>query len=141
MRSYIGIPYKQLGRDRKGIDCFGLVVLIYKEKLGIELPDPDVDYTSGKVACNYLSAFKGPNKYIIGDVYKLWELVTDFKKYDVMLFNTCPDIPSPTHVGVYIEDGKFIHCTRHFPVMIHKVARWSEMLHSVYRFKERTLDD
>lgn len=141
MRSYIGIPYKHLGRDRRGIDCYGLVVLLYREKLGVELYDPDIDYTQGKDACNYLLAFEGPNSYIIEDIYKLWKPVTDLEKYDVLLFNTCSDTPGPTHSGVYIGEGKFIHCTRHFPVTIHRMALWSEKFHSAYRYKERALND
>lgn len=141
MRSYIGIPYKHLGRDRRGIDCYGLVVLIYKEKLGIALHDPDIDYTSGKDACNYLSAFGGPNRNIIVDFHKLWNPVTTLEKYDVILFNTCPDTPGPTHSGVYIGEGKFIHCMRYFPVTIHKVALWSKNFSSAYRYKEIGLND
>lgn len=34
----IGVPFKQFGRDIKGIDCFGLVMLIYKRR-GIIVPD------------------------------------------------------------------------------------------------------
>lgn len=36
---YIGVPYKDKGRDLKGCDCFGLVKLYYKNELGIIIPD------------------------------------------------------------------------------------------------------
>ena len=36
---YLHIPYKHLGRDRNGIDCWGLPILYYKEILNIELKD------------------------------------------------------------------------------------------------------
>lgn len=36
---YIGIPFKYGGRDRKELDCYGLVMLLYKELKGIEIPD------------------------------------------------------------------------------------------------------
>ena len=39
-RQFLGIPYRHGGRDRKGLDCLGLVHLFYRE-LGIKVPDND----------------------------------------------------------------------------------------------------
>lgn len=39
MRQYTGIPYKVLGRDRSGIDCWGLISLVYRECWDVQLPD------------------------------------------------------------------------------------------------------
>lgn len=36
---YLGIPYVARGFDRKGCHCFGLVHLVYREMLGIQLPE------------------------------------------------------------------------------------------------------
>ena len=36
---YVGIPFVDLGRDRSGIDCYGLIRLLYSERLSVEMPD------------------------------------------------------------------------------------------------------
>ena len=37
---WVGIPYLDRGRDRNGLDCLGLYVLLNKVRLGRDIPDP-----------------------------------------------------------------------------------------------------
>lgn len=39
INEYVGIPYRWGGRDESGLDCYGLVKLVYANEYGIELPD------------------------------------------------------------------------------------------------------
>lgn len=37
-RDYVGLPYRDLGRDRAGCDCWGLVRMVWAEQAGVEVP-------------------------------------------------------------------------------------------------------
>jgi cell wall-associated NlpC family hydrolase len=43
LNRYIGKPYKWGGRTLDGLDCYGLIKLIYKEQYNIILPDWAID--------------------------------------------------------------------------------------------------
>ena len=48
-KKYAGIDFKDRGRSRgEGVDCWGLVRLIYLEEFGVELPDLSSCYESIK---------------------------------------------------------------------------------------------
>src|SRR4029077_7528788 len=39
INDYVGVPYRHNGRDRAGWDCWGLVLAVYRDRLGLTLPD------------------------------------------------------------------------------------------------------
>jgi cell wall-associated NlpC family hydrolase len=41
---YVGIPFLDRGRDRAGVDCWGLLRLVFGELAGVELPSYSEDY-------------------------------------------------------------------------------------------------
>ena len=47
---YVGIPFQKNGSDRNGTDCWRLIVMVYREKLGIELPDFADVFIDGSLA-------------------------------------------------------------------------------------------
>lgn len=85
-RKYLGVPYVWGGTDpAKGLDCSGLVQLVYRN-LGIELPRVSYQQaTAGRAVPSMAEAQPG----------------------DILAFN------SPVnHVGIYIGDGKMIEAPR-----------------------------
>jgi cell wall-associated NlpC family hydrolase len=43
---FVGIPWRDKGRDRDGCDCWGLIVLVYRERRKIDLPHFHDDYVT-----------------------------------------------------------------------------------------------
>ena len=82
MNSYIGIPYKNRGRDRSGVDCWGLVQLWYQEQLGITVDDYLYAYTAA-------NDFESVTQAI--ELHKMMDM-------DVMMVGTtgpAPEFPAP----------------------------------------------
>ena len=139
VRDYIGIPFKHQGRDMDGVDCYGLVHLVYKRERGIILPDVQGYDYSDQVRCGYFEAWEKDVDGIISSAHKAWERVypPHLELYDILLFRRYLEIQAPTHIGVYTEDDKFLHCTETLPVSLGRLQRYQQqgMFHSAYRYK------
>lgn len=94
-----GTPYAMGGLSQDGIDCSGLVYITYLEKLGIEIP-----------RTTELQSH-------IGKEIKRSEL----RAGDLVFFKTAVKI---RHVGIYIENGKFLHVSTKQGVTISKLNNY-----------------
>lgn len=123
--SYVGIPYKYSGRDKEGLDCWGLVRLVYKEQFNIDLPSfTDVD-TLEKQAETIAKAQEG------------WNKVDIEKAGDVVVFNI---MGQPTHVGMIVRPGYFIHSFENQDVRIERLdsPKWNKRLFGIFRYNDET---
>ena len=86
---YLGVPYVSAGISKDGVDCSGLTYSVYKEVTGLVLPRSVADLIlQGEVIENNL---------LPGDL---------------VFFDT---VGGPSHVGIYIGGGEFIHAASDGP--------------------------
>jgi cell wall-associated NlpC family hydrolase len=132
------IHWRERGRTREsGVDCWGLLHLVYRERLGIVLPDYASEYTStaDRAALARLIAREK------GDWVPVWESRTlrSLKReagareappkgvsrpFDALLL---PIAGEPCHVGICVEGSMFLHIARGAEVALDDWAdlRWA----------------
>jgi len=125
---YIGIPYKNLGRDFGGCDCYGLLYLIYYKELGIELPD----YTE----LQYSKSWYKKENHILDNIDSKWIRVDDYNYsvFDALIFFGIGLTTIANHIGMYIENGKFIHIFEGHTSMINKLEKFNNKLYGAMRY-------
>lgn len=125
VNDYIGIPFLEHGRERDGVDCWGLARLVYSEKLGIVLPSYVEGYqtTEDKIE---LAA-------LIDNEKQAWEEVKKPQQFDILVFSFRGQ---PMHIGIYIGDEYFMHCMKGIDSCLEVLSRsnWETRLVGVYRY-------
>lgn len=120
VRDLIGIPFKVHGRDKSGMDCYG-VVIEFMHRAGIEFPDVFYDRIEG--------ADESVKSTILNGL--------PVEKIDEPEYGCLVDINLYTgiHVGVYLGGGSFIHATRDMGVCVQKVERFRKAVKGYWRVK------
>lgn len=100
VKDYVGIPFKERGRDRNGVDCWGLVYLIYKERFGIEIESYTGDYSTTKD--------RKTIERLLRQGKSEWEPVEEGKQElgDVII---CLVKKRPVHTGLVIDKRHVLH--------------------------------
>ena len=118
----LGIPFKTHGRDKTGMDCYGVLIEIAK-RLGVDFPDAfynSVDKASKNNTYNFLF-----EKLPLEKIDKLEKYCVFF----LFMGGKC------SHVGVYLGEGKFIHATEDCGVCIQRMDRYKKWINGIYRIK------
>lgn len=99
---YVGLPFVEGGRDRRGLDCWALFSLVLFEHKGIALPSFSGAYTLAdrQATADLIAGHMGP-----------WREVPDGSEqpYDGLLM---ADRRSPSHIGIVIGNGRVLHIER-----------------------------
>jgi cell wall-associated NlpC family hydrolase len=124
-KKYLPVPYKHQGRDLSGLDCYGLVICIYKD-LGVKLFDIEEDYSIDW-------GYKNKN-YVIENYYKEWEEVKIPRLFDGVVFKNGKGIMS--HMGIMLSNNRFINsCKAGVVVCNLSDSIWRKRFYGFYRYK------
>lgn len=97
---YIGLPFKDGGRDASGLDCWGCVCLCYKECLGIALP------SYGEISAADLLRVR--REIAAGAASGPWRQVTAPRPFDVVVMRL-PTGKGHGHVGLVADARHVLH--------------------------------
>jgi cell wall-associated NlpC family hydrolase len=127
MIEYVGIPFEKDGNDKKGCDCWRLVVLVYKDRLGIELPDFAGAYVDGSLA-----SLKKVSR-MIRDGKQSWQKVDKPIPFDVILLRTGSMV---YHVGLVIDRKRMLHVMEGINSTIEEFTgiQWKKKVEGFYRY-------
>jgi len=123
---YIGIPFQEKGRDTSGVDCWGLVRLIYKQEYNINLPSFSEDYELSDDAR-------------IGELFAQyqegWETLSSPEPGCAVLFRM---FGTESHIGVVVEGHKFIHVREGRDSVIESLEspKWSKRIVGYFKYSE-----
>ncbi len=110
---YIGIPFKSGGRDKSGLDCYGLVRLVYIEQFDATLPDLRDLYTNALDTNETAPLYQKYAPLLRGDKSNCP------KPGDVAVIL---ERGLPTHLGIYVGSGYILHVTRHFGTILQRTT-------------------
>ncbi|WP_196600025.1 C40 family peptidase [Pectinatus frisingensis] len=115
----IGIPFKDGGRDKTGLDCWGLAKEIYKRR-GIELPEFNISAMATDRITNALTENK-----------PLWRKLNKPEPSALVVIKlVCGGWAD--HVGVCIDNNKFIHAYCRTGVVIDRLSKWQSHIAGFY---------
>lgn len=98
-RSWIGTPYRYGGHSKKGTDCSGFLMEVYRDAVGIKLPRSSRDQHD---FCTKV----GKDKLIVGDL---------------LFFSSRSSKGKVSHVGMYIGNNEMIHASSSRGVIVSNI--------------------
>lgn len=129
---YIDIPYLDGGRDTYGLDCWGLVRLVYADQFDIELPSFTAEYSTAKDHERLSEIFAREKEH--------WQTQATPEMGNVVLFRM---LGTETHVGVYIGDNKFLHIREGVNSVVESVESrlWKHRLVGYYKYTQNATNN
>jgi cell wall-associated NlpC family hydrolase len=100
--AYVGLPWQDGGRGVDGVDCWGLVRIVYARELGIDLPSyGDTPASSLIAAARAITAGKDSEDWV--------KVASGLQRpFDVCVMRLCGNRVTG-HVGVMIDQFNLLH--------------------------------
>lgn len=98
---YLLVPFRDGGRDMKGLDCWGLIREVYSDQLGIELP------SYGEISAHDMRKIA---ERMAGDTAEgeVWRPIKTPEAFDVVVMSWAQH-KIIAHVGVMIDAKRLLH--------------------------------
>ena len=125
---YIGIPYTEKGRDFNGVDCWGLLRLVYKEEFAIDLPSFVSDYEQSDTL---------RIQDLIAQYKEGWEQLDVPESGSAVLFRI---LGTESHVGVAISETHFVHAREGQSVTVESFSSpgWKNRIIGHFKYQEKS---
>lgn len=122
----VGIPFKADGRTREGLDCLGVVLMLY-EMYERPVPDLDVCFSAGEGnACQMAEMLP---------LYTDEIPAPEIEPLDLVVFRGSME----NHFGVALGFDRFLHVQEEVGVLIHRIPQ--QMTHKVLSKVLRVKDE
>lgn len=124
---YVGIPYVEKGRDKNGLDCWGLVRLVYREQYNIDIPSFAEDYESYDEKHIQELILIGKENWTKVDTPEIGDAI-------LLRINGLY-----MHVGVVISENQFIHVREGQDTVIERfdTGTWKHRVEGFYKYTEQ----
>ena len=133
---FVGTPWRAYGRDRAGVDCWGLVVLVYEEVFGVALPRYDGrSWPCGREAsAGEAAAARAEIGAFMAHEAVAWQAIEpgEERAGDVLLLRLGG---APCHVGIVTEPGSMLHAQERSDAVIepYRSVVWERRIAGIYR--------
>lgn len=133
---YVGLPFAEYGRDRSGVDCWGLCRLVYREIKHIELPSFETGYEDfndceGIVDLQERQARAGAWSQVDAGEEQTFDLV---QMRRAARAKSGGFVWAPLHVGLVVAPGWMIHVSREHDSVLANYRRDRQHIAAVVGF-------
>lgn len=129
-RDYVGLPWAFAGRSRAGVDCWGLLWLIYRDVLGIQITSYAQETTDAPEREQIAALMAGEL------VKSPWRPVEQEQPFDMVIFRRAG---IDSHVGIVVSPGRMLHITHDTESRVERFdqGRWKSKLLGIRRHVDK----